>query len=329
MEKITGFLDALKPARKQVFRNLTVFPILAPEGEGPDYLTLTQAIENDLVQVTEVDRDGRVPELKLVNDAPVAVLVVEGEELVGARQNRIVNVSFLVPGKSGITVPVSCVEQGRWSYRSEAFSAGKNIMHASLRRRHQEGVRSSVRELHEYRAPQGAIWHDIAEKSVRMAAPSRTQAMADLYDAYENPLEDYLSKFRLMDCQVGALFAINGAVVGIECFGFQDTFARFFQKLVKSYALDAIDLFKVSGNISVPPGRAKDFMSSVAKAKGESHPTPGKGTHCSLESRTVSGTALVDAGRVLHLSAFKKTADGNPIKVDYHRPSVRTRYRFC
>ena len=50
MEKIAGFIDAVKLARKQVFRNLTVFPILAPEGEAPDYLTLVQAIENDLVQ---------------------------------------------------------------------------------------------------------------------------------------------------------------------------------------------------------------------------------------------------------------------------------------
>ena len=145
METIHAFLDTVKLARKQVCRNLTVFPILAPEGEGPDYLTLARAIEEDLVRVTEVDRDGHVPELKLVNDAPVMVLVVEGEELVGAKQNRIVNVTFLVPEKAEITIPVSCVEQGRWSYRSEAFAAGKNFMHASLRRRHQEGVRSSVR----------------------------------------------------------------------------------------------------------------------------------------------------------------------------------------
>lgn len=46
--------------------------------------------------------------------------LLDGEELVGAKQNRILNLSILVPGQTSLEIPVSCVEQSRWSrlYRS-------------------------------------------------------------------------------------------------------------------------------------------------------------------------------------------------------------------
>jgi hypothetical protein len=50
-------------------------------------------------------------------------LIVEGEELLGAKQNRIVNATFLVAGKTEIVIPVSCVEQRRWRYDSESFAS--------------------------------------------------------------------------------------------------------------------------------------------------------------------------------------------------------------
>jgi hypothetical protein len=59
--------------------------------------------------------------------------VVDGEELVGAQQNRIVNATFLIAGLTEVTIPVGCVEQGRWSYRSQDFASGKKVMPAILR----------------------------------------------------------------------------------------------------------------------------------------------------------------------------------------------------
>ena len=122
MEQIISFLEAAKLARKQVHRNLTVFPLLAPNGTEPDYLTLEQALSQKLIQITELDNEGSVPELKLNNMGIEGVLIIEGEELVGAKQNRIVNTSFLVAGKTEVVIPVSCVEQGRWSYRSDQMT---------------------------------------------------------------------------------------------------------------------------------------------------------------------------------------------------------------
>jgi hypothetical protein len=329
MEPISAFLKQCKLARKQSYKNLTVLPLLAPNGTKPDYLTLEQGLDQNLVQITELDQDGSVPELRLRNKSKKKLLIVEGEELVGAKQNRIVNATFLVAGNTEIVIPVSCVEQGRWHYESDKFSSGRKMMHASLRRNHQADVQFSLKSGEGYRSNQGRIWEDIEGKLDRMKVAAPTSALSDAYESYEGRLSDYLEKFRVIEWQLGAVFAINGQVLGLECFGCSDTFTGFFDRLVKSYALDALDWLKDSTKDSVPPEKARRFVQSAANSKGESHPSIGIGQTITLESRVLSGAVLVDGDRVFHLSAFKKdTAGGSATHhVRYQRYSQRRRNR--
>lgn len=323
MEHIQSFLNTAKLARKQSFKNLTVFPLLAPDGDRPDYLTLEQALNRDLVHITEMDQAGSVPELRLINKGKEKVLIVEGEELVGAKQNRIVNATFLIAGKTEVIIPVSCVEQGRWHQDSERFESGNKMMHATLRRNHQLDVKSSLKQGRGYRSNQGKIWEDISGKLERMKVSAPTAAMADAYESYEDRLSDFLQAFGLIEWQSGAVFAMNGRISGIECFGCSDTFGRFFGKLVKSYALDALDHRGHRAEVSVPPEKARRFIQSIHKSKQESHPSIGLGQTVVFESRSVSGAALVEADRVVHLSAFKKDHDYGSDRVPYRRFSQR------
>ena len=100
--------------------HLAVVPLLDREGTAspPFYDTLKDAVGAGVARVTEISEGGSVPELLVVNDGPRPVLLVDGEELVGARQNRIVNITLLVPAHGKLHIPVSCVEAGRWSYRA-------------------------------------------------------------------------------------------------------------------------------------------------------------------------------------------------------------------
>ena len=50
--------------------------------------------------------------------------MLDGEELIGAKQNRILNTTVLVAAHTEVTIPVSCVEQGRWGYRGRQFRPG-------------------------------------------------------------------------------------------------------------------------------------------------------------------------------------------------------------
>jgi hypothetical protein len=241
MEAIRMFLEKVKLGGKQNHLNMTLIPLLAPDAGEPDYQILEEALSQGVVEITEVSQGGSVPDLKLINKSAHKLLVVDGEELVGAKQNRIVNATFLIAGQTEITIPVSCVEQGRWSYRSQKFASGEKVMPPSMRLKNQKAVAMNLKEGIGYRSDQGMIWNELAMKSERMATHSPTGAMADLFEGQKDRMGEYLKAFRLVDCQVGAVFAVNGEVVGLEYFGYQQTFRKFFPKLVQSYALDALD----------------------------------------------------------------------------------------
>ncbi len=134
MEKIIEtYLGQAKVGRKQSYKNLAVFPLLSPYAVPADYLTLDEALTGGLIEVAEVSESGSVPKLKVINKAAKMVLILDGEELVGAKQNRIVNTTILVAAQSTTVIPVSCVEQGRWSYHSPRFFSEKRMMSPGLR----------------------------------------------------------------------------------------------------------------------------------------------------------------------------------------------------
>src|SRR5262245_45218258 len=101
-------------------RGVVIAPLFPTRDPACSYLTLDEALPRGLV-ITETDTAGRVPELAVDNPLDEKVLLYDGEELVGAKQNRILNVSVLVAEQTAVHIPVSCVEEGRWASRSVAM----------------------------------------------------------------------------------------------------------------------------------------------------------------------------------------------------------------
>jgi len=313
---IKNYLEQLKVGRKQSYKNLALYPLLSAYSTGLEYLLLDEALRENLMEVVELDSDGSVPELKVLNKSPKMILILDGEELVGAKQNRIVNTTILVQGKTTIVIPVSCVEHGRWSYDTPKFHSQKRMMSSNLRARKSEQVNYSVRSTGEFRADQGAIWDGIAEKATRMAAPSPTGAMAAIYDKEMPSIEKYVKHFRLIDSQVGAIFMINGKVVGLDAFGKPGTFSKVFKKLLESYALDAIDWYDPDKEHKALKSEVSKFQKSALSAKAETRPSVGLGTDFRLESRKLTGFALGLDDQILHISVFARADGGNTDAAD-------------
>ncbi len=99
---------------------LTLVPLFPAAEPRLEYLGLGEALSRGLT-VTEVDADGDVGTLHVKNPLDERVLLYEGEELVGAKQNRVVRVTTLVEAHAVIQLVVDCVERGRWAWRSRAF----------------------------------------------------------------------------------------------------------------------------------------------------------------------------------------------------------------
>ena len=324
---IRNYLEQAKIGRKQTCKNLAIFPILSTYCLDLDYLLLDEALTKDFIEVVEVDKEGAVPELKVINKSAQMVLILDGEELVGAKQNRIVNTTILIQGNSTIVIPVSCVEQGRWSYDSPRFSSEKRMMSSGLRAAKSEQVYYSIRETGEFRADQGVIWNEIAYKAERRDAASPSMAMAEIYEKDRPSIQEYLKHFRLIDSQVGAVFMINGKVVGMDRLGKPETFTKVFKKLVESYALDAVDWYDQEKEHKSLKSDVTKFMKATLSARAESRPSVGLGTDYRLESRKMTGFALALDDQVLHLCMFARKNAQNSHESDSKMERFSTRRR--
>ena len=115
VEILAKSLGSILAGQAQHHGALTVIPILAPMQAEPEWLTLAEA--GDRVRITEVSEGGSVPNLKVANLGDLPLLLLDGEQLVGAKQNRVLNMTVLVAAQAEVTIPVSCVEQGLWSFK--------------------------------------------------------------------------------------------------------------------------------------------------------------------------------------------------------------------
>jgi hypothetical protein len=144
-QSIQGYLGSLQLGEVQQFKNLAMVPVVSDYDDGLGYITLGEALGVGSIEIREVSEGGSVPELRVVNRAGMMVLILDGEELVGAKQNRIVNTSILVAAGCEIVIPVSCVEQGRWTYKSDVFSSKQRVMSPSIRQVKARDVNASMR----------------------------------------------------------------------------------------------------------------------------------------------------------------------------------------
>jgi hypothetical protein len=180
--------------------DLTVISLLTDLSTRSSYLTLDEAIADHVAEITEVSEGGAVGQLKVKNGAKRPVLILDGEELVGAKQNRIVNLTILVAAASTLEIPVTCVEAGRWGYRSRTFSSAGRAHYASARAMKLGQVSRSMATDGARRADQHAVWAHIANKSERMHALSEMpllQAVGDLLQGRSQHLHVVESKERL------------------------------------------------------------------------------------------------------------------------------------
>ena len=69
-EVIKEYLESAKFGRKQVYKNMAVFPLLSECALALEYMLLDEALGAGLVEVTEVDNQGAAPNLKVHNKSP-------------------------------------------------------------------------------------------------------------------------------------------------------------------------------------------------------------------------------------------------------------------
>jgi hypothetical protein len=300
---ISNYLNDLKVGEPGSFHNLEIFPLTVPQNGGPAYLTLKEALAKQSISILEINDSGSVPQLKVLNKSDDFVLLLDGEELMGAKQNRVLNTSVLIKGQSETVIPVSCTEQGRWSYQSPEFHDSDVIMACRVRSEKFRSVSASLMRERRHSSDQGAVWDGIAEMQCKAEVESNTGAMKDVFDARKKELDGYMEAFTLQPDQQGILVYMNGKACGLDLLSKKDAFSQVFPKLIKSYAMDAL-LEKRDSQKTPNRMEPAAFLAGLQQCRESRFESPGVGYDYRYEGNQCVGSVLVYEEHPVHLAFF-------------------------
>jgi hypothetical protein len=260
------------------YENLTVFPVVSSSGyDTSSFVTLEEGLSSGEVTVSEQgadviyrNRDGSRPtvqnyggpsvnQLVLVNHGKRPLLLLAGELVSGGKQDRVIAKDRIVaPFSEPLPLNVFCVEHGRWSAGSK-FNEAKTIVHPS------------VREQAAVKQKQGDVWAAVTGGSVaglpRSAPPPQvsstelaetiqtdapTQSYSKLYESrrvsipVETVVNEIQRRFRREtsglkgERVVGVVVAYGGEVAWSDIFASDELFNHYWNKLLRSYAVEAV-----------------------------------------------------------------------------------------
>ncbi len=294
--ELRRFLDAVRVGERRTHGGLTVFWLRGPGGAGPFAVrTLDEARARGELSVTERDQ-AAVSGLVIENRGAVHVLLLAGEILQGGKQNRIVLEDVLVPPRSGpLTLPVYCVEQGRWAGESKQFNTRETLAAPQLRARMLE--RSEQRE----------VWAEVDRYAKRAAAPSPTQSYQAIHDkpevqAHQKDVEVAFGGKVAPGAQGAAVFVAD-TLAGLDLFQDGSLFAREWPKLLRASTIEAYGR-KVDDKMDERRLRAHldDLLKSAAGADGSVRRGVGAGWLVELRLGRSKGSALVAESQVVHVA---------------------------
>ncbi len=288
-------------------RNLTLAPLRGEGRQQLDYILAAEAISAGTLTITEVDEAGSVPELLAVNNGDKMVLLLDGEELVGAKQNRILNTTVLLRPKSQTKIPVSCVEQGRWRHVSDKFASG-NHSPSRLRARKSRDVTANLRQRGQAESDQGEVWDSVAFCIAEAGAAAPTMAMRDVVEQRRDSLDAYVDALPYPAGARGAMAAIGGRFVAADLFDRPETLERIWRRLVTGYAMDALARSKdKAGAFSAKA--AGVLLEHIGQIECTPCPSVGVGKDWRFEAEDIVGQALIADRVCVHLSAFPNDRD--------------------
>jgi len=226
------------------------------------------------------------------------VLFLEGEELRGAKQNRILNTSILVAAHSKTKVPVSCVEQGRWRHTSKHFASGNTRSSHSLHYTLKSSVTESLKRSSGHRSDQSAVWQEVEKKQTSFGFSSPTSAMSDTYDKLADKMTEFREALHYPEGAIGLAIAVGPKVACVDLFDKPATCQKAWERLLSGSILDALD-----GNAVEGPAETKAVEMMVAElqtATWSPAPAVGEGEEFRTEFNGSIGSALLLAGTVVH-----------------------------
>ena len=265
----------------QVHENMAIIPLKTGKTYNVDLLTLEKGIELGLVNVKECEHS-QVNTLIVENRSVTPLILIDGEEVVGGDQNRIVSETLIIAPKSSMKIPVNCSEQGRWAYKKE-FIHSEYIANYNTRRAKEYARRKNHSVQH-------TVWSSIHES----------------YDNLKKNHNEIVKSFEIVEGQNGVLVIVDGEIIGFEVFLNSDIYRQFHEKIIKSYLIDS----KLENSMfSVNVDEAQNVINNAIDSSFE--PKESIGLEESYEFENDNGLGVISTykSEIIHWSYFKKSDD--------------------
>lgn len=295
---------------------LAVYPLFGPAA-GLEYVAF--ADPKAKTTVGELEGGASVNNLLVHNAGSQPVLFYEGEEVIGAQQNRVLDVAALVAAGAKISVPVSCVERGRWDGRRhrERFRPSRQAADPRMRRMKSRQARSNVAAGREARADQSEVWREVDARQIEFGAASPTAAMSDIYDANRDRLGSFREAISLQPGQCGSVAVIDGRIEMLDFVGRPGVYSFLHGAIVEGYALDALAVQRRGGgerldrgNGQVDVATVRGFTLLACDAVPSSRTDgPGIGATARFAAGGIEGSALIAEAELVQLTAFPTGED--------------------
>ena len=318
--------------------NLTIFPVVsASTHDTAGFLTLDEGLRSGEVVVTEAGRvaglvrrpgpwenqfrrDGaQVNQLVLVNNSKRPLLLLAGEIVTGGKQDRVIGKDRIVPaGGDPIDLSVFCVEPGRWTESSAnfktsvgGFMAQPSVRGSAMAAKNQQQVWDEVR-----RSNQEAVAvtsPSTGSPGILTGTTSYARVMGDAtvqsqVDKIAAPISqnynDVLRDLRERNA-VGVVVAVGGKIIWADLFASAALLQRYWPKLVRSYAAEAL-VSRASKGGTVGVAEADRFLRELAGTHEVTDSQPGVYRHTEVTGagfRVFELTSLLPGtGFDLHLA---------------------------
>jgi len=284
----------------QRFENYDGFfiPVLSNTVKTADFVTIDKNNSNHFfLHETE-----KVNSLLVENFSNKPLLIVNGEIFDGAKQDRVANESVFILNNSSAEIRVSCIEQGRWAYKTKAFSRGKNMFNY-----HSKGVKdlhnNSIKHNQQSGSIQDNVWSSIQNKQMRMGVSSRTGSVNDTYEKFEESISSLRKNITEEDNQVGLLVMIPGKYIGLDLFISNEIFCKYKERLYKSHLIELLENYQRSSRS--PENQINSFMLQLMYGK-EVINQKDLGEEFSIYERDhqITSNALILNNELIHLTAI-------------------------
>jgi hypothetical protein len=283
----------------QIAGPLAVYPVFGPP-PSLGYRGLTDATPRGAF-IKELDQGASVRQVIVENPTDMPILIYEGEQIRGAQQNRSFDTSILIPAKSGIPVPVSCIERGRWdgSRHNDPFAVSDIAADPALRAVKREHAN---RPGGDGRPDQNRVWSEVGTRLDAFGVASRTDSLEDIFAERHQALADIKAPIFALPGQVGAVVEIAGRPVALDLISRTEVYAELAPALTSGYALQAANAKPAKPNDE----RAERFLSKAVRSRRDLAANYGLG-----HAFTVSRTRIVGAGvehdsELIALSVFPR-----------------------